>query len=270
MLWTTIHGCYGQPSMVVHGDSFFFFWVFSSIDKIPPQQPVQSVVVWKINDTNQYTLLKDQDGKGKSNFRCDLWTWWFRSYFKSWITQFPNRKFSSPQFPQQAADRWMVKFTNPCLTFFDPYSKIISCVMGFPLGPRHWIIEKLTTHQFRFFSSVVSMTVKSRNDAQAGKMLRFKSVILQRDARRPAMDDVHQLSIHKLLLGRGFKYVFSPLSLGKWWNLTIWYFLNGLVKPPTSSFFLKAWVTIFSYWILGTRSLHFKMVVSVRWLQIIT
>ena len=86
---------------------------------------------------------------------------------------------------------------------------------GFPTGSKTLDHRKIDDPPVSFFLSVVSMTVKSRNDAQAGEMFEFKSVILRRDARRPAMDDVHQLSIHELLLGRGFKYVFSPLSLGK-------------------------------------------------------
>ena len=37
-------------------------------------------------------------------------------------------------------------------------------------------------------------------------------------------------------LGGGFKYfLFSPRKLGKWSNLTVAYFSDGLVQPPTSN-----------------------------------
>lgn len=150
--------CYGQPSMVVHGDSFFFFLVFSSIDKIPPQQPVQSVVVWKMILTSIPFWKTKME---KANPILDV----ISEHDDFAVILNPE----SHSFP--TADRWMVKFTNSCLTFFDPYSKIISCVMGFPLGPRHWIIKKLTTHQFRFFCQLYLWRWKAGTTRRRGKCL---------------------------------------------------------------------------------------------------
>ncbi len=51
-------------------------------------------------------------------------------------------------------------------------------------------------------------------------------------------------------LGGGFKHVlFSARSLGKWSNLTVAYFSNGLVQPPTSdtTILSKLWVIFCKY-----------------------